>query len=198
MSLSNFLGGFMSLVLALSDTHMTGNKLAPNVQYYAGRADYIFHAGDFTTKVAYDGIKAACKGELITVIGNTDIAASDLDLLKALKKNARGSTDPTGETAFRVVDGIKIGLMHDACKTDQDFVEETATNEANRMGADVLIFGHIHQPVIAWGRGNKLLVCPGRSGSGDAKVKKCSLGTVAVLNTGNGKIDAARIIRTWQ
>jgi len=78
-------------VLALSDTHMTGNKLAPKVQYYAERADYVFHAGDFTTKVAYDALKAVCKGELVTVIGNSDIIASDAELLELLKKNALGS-----------------------------------------------------------------------------------------------------------
>lgn len=190
----------MSLVLALSDTHMTENRLAPNVKYYAERADYVFHAGDFDTKVAYDALKAVCKGELITVIGNSDKSVQDLELLQVLEENAQRYGDPTGETAFKTVDGINIGLKHNACDTYSDFVEDTAIVAANNINKDVnvLIFGHIHQPIIAWGKGDKLLVCPGRSGSKDTTVKKCSLGTIAVFYTGNSKVDGARIIRTWQ
>jgi putative phosphoesterase len=54
-------------------------------------------------------------------------------------------------------DGIKIGIIHEAALSIQDTTG--ARYMAKEMGVDVLVFGHIHRPLID--KSDVLLVCPG-------------------------------------
>jgi len=54
-------------------------------------------------------------------------------------------------------DGVKIGIVHEATLSINDTTG--ARYMAKEMDVDVLIFGHIHKPVIE--KSDVLLVCPG-------------------------------------
>jgi len=54
-------------------------------------------------------------------------------------------------------DGVKIGIVHEATLLINDTTG--ARYMAKEMDVDVLVFGHIHKPVIE--KSDVLLVCPG-------------------------------------
>ena len=107
--------------------------------------------------------------------------------------------------------GIKIGLMHEnANNGSYNFSETVAANNAASMvsddtkfvGVDVLVFGHLHEPIISWSKDSigkrRLLVCPG-PGSNHSLCHKCSPApTIALLDIIAGNISGAEIIRiSW-
>ena len=129
----------MMKILALSDTHLSC-PLPRELLELAGKADIVVHAGDFNTLEAYESLKSGCK-RLVAVHGNSDTPALR-DLLP--------------ESERFVVDGIRFGVGHSGKHTSD------LTNMrylALEMGVDVLIFGHIHRPLID--QSDVLLVCPG-------------------------------------
>ncbi len=97
------------------------------------------HAGDFVSESCYASL--AELGRLEAVHGN-----SDCPRLKKLLPQRRVID----------VDGIRVGLVHMASH-GSDLVG--AEMMAREMEVSVLVFGHIHRPLIE--RGRHLLLCPG-------------------------------------
>jgi hypothetical protein len=126
-------------IIALSDTHLIGPAPASMLAVLKD-ADVVIHAGDFNTVAAYESLKGACK-ELIAVCGNCDAPE-----LRNLLPESR---------TFEI-EGVKFGLVHSGKHvTDVTNMRYLALE----MGVGVLIFGHLHRPIID--RSDVLLVCPG-------------------------------------
>lgn len=130
----------MTRIIALSDTHlMNDDRLPAAVVALARRADIILHAGDFVSLQAYSDLKSL--GRLVAVRGD-----SDSPQLKSLLP----------EREVLDVEGVRIGLVHRASHSSDLLGAEMMARE---MDCDVLVFGHIHRPIIE--RGNRLLISPG-------------------------------------
>jgi putative phosphoesterase len=195
----------MSTILALSDTHLNGHL--PDGTYYPEqlidlieKADLVLHAGDFVSQDAYNNLVGLCGDKLWAIQGNSNPIIRDSNY-QPLKK----------QTADMVL-GIKIGLMHEDANIGYDFSETYAADRAASMvsddtkfvGVDVLVFGHLHEPIIVWNKNpegkRRLLICPG-PGSNNvfALCHKCSPApTVALLDIIAGNISGAEIIRiSW-
>jgi putative phosphoesterase len=131
-------------IIAISDTHIKHGsileQLPRELVVLLKEADMIIHAGDFVTKAAFDEL--ADLNRLEAVHGNMD----EIKLKEMLP-----------ERRVIEVEGVKIGIVHEAALSIQDTTG--AWYLAKEMGVDVLVFGHIHRPVIE--RADMLLVCPG-------------------------------------
>jgi len=131
-------------IIAISDTHIkTGSlkeQLPADLLTLLKDADMILHAGDFVTKRAFDEFSAL--GKIEAVHGNMDDAA----LHKFLP-----------ERRVIEVEGLKIGIVHEASLSLQDMTG--AWYLAKEMSVDVLIFGHIHRPLIEME--DSVIACPG-------------------------------------
>ncbi|NPV63519.1 MAG: metallophosphoesterase [Methanotrichaceae archaeon] len=155
----------MTRVLALSDTHLE-EGLPPGIEQMADGADLIVHAGDFVSMEVFRRLSGL--GRLEAVCGN-----SDSPQLKKLLPSRR----------VIEVEEVRIGLVHRAFQ-GQDLVG--AEMMAREMEVDVLVFGHIHKPVVEKGR--KLLVCPG-----SPTLPRLSAPSVAILDV-DGSTVAGKII----
>ncbi len=131
-------------IIALADTHIKYGSIYDNIPddliVLLEKADLIIHAGDFITKRAYDELSGICRLEAVR--GNMEETS-----LKQLLP----------ERKVIEVEGIKIGIIHEAALSIQDTTG--AWYMAKEMGVDVLVFGHIHRPVIE--KSEILLACPG-------------------------------------
>ncbi len=131
-------------IIALADTHIKSGSLLECLPRDLVRlikdADMVIHAGDFVTKAAYDELSGIC--QLTAVHGNMDAA----ELKRVLP-----------ERKIIEIEGIKIGIVHEAALSLHDTTG--AWYMAKEMEVEVLVFGHIHRPVIE--RDDALLVCPG-------------------------------------
>ncbi len=151
----------MTRIIALSDTHLEDEMLPDAVTVLARKADIILHAGDFVSVKVYSAL--AELGKLEAVRGN-----SDSPELKRLLP----------ERKVIVVDGIRIGLVHMASH-GPDLVG--ARMMAREMDVQVLVFGHIHRPVVE--KGERLLICPGST-----TLPRMSSPSVAELEITDGKV----------
>ncbi|MCX6670161.1 MAG: metallophosphoesterase [Methanothrix sp.] len=131
----------MTRIIALSDTHLKDEELPLAVARLARGADIILHAGDFVSVQAHTAL--ADLGRLEAVRGNADHAE-----LKRLLPERR----------VIEVEGIRIGLVHMASHGSSLV---GAKMMAREMNVQVLVFGHIHRPIVE--RGERLLICPGSS-----------------------------------
>ncbi len=126
-------------IIALSDTHLIGPAPARLLAILKD-ADVVVHAGDFNTPEAYESLKGACK-KLIAVHGNCDTPGLQATLPE--------------RTTFEL-GGVKFGLVHSGRNvTDVTNMRYLALE----MGVGVLIFGHLHRPIID--RSDVLVICPG-------------------------------------
>ncbi|HMK47203.1 MAG TPA: metallophosphoesterase [Methanocella sp.] len=126
-------------ILAMSDTHLMC-PFPSDLLDMAKKADIVVHAGDMNTLDAYNSLKAACK-RLVVVSGNSDSPALN-DLLP------KTEVFEAGGTRFGVVHSGR----HMSDLTNMRYL-------ALELGVDVLIFGHLHRPIID--QTDVLLVCPG-------------------------------------
>jgi putative phosphoesterase len=128
----------MKRIIALSDTHLEDGLPQWLVDRLEG-ADIIIHAGDFISLKVYDAV--AELGTLEAVCGNADLP--ELRRLLPVRKVID-------------IEGLRIGLVHRASHgTDLTGAEMMA----REMDVNLLIFGHIHRPIIE--KGKRLLICPG-------------------------------------
>ncbi|MCU0637635.1 MAG: metallophosphoesterase family protein [Methanothrix sp.] len=191
------------MIIALSDTHLEGPL--PNASYLPDKtidlikkAQLVLHAGDFTCQTAYDflvDLCVDCQCELWAIQGNPP----DPPRVPAIKNYSTGKNLPMEMIDERF--GLKIGLKHDA-NGSYDFSESYALDVAAKMqsvdgevkGADLMVFGHIHEPIISWTKGKHLLICPG-PGTSIARYHKCPpYPSVAQINVENGRISSVQII----
>lgn len=131
-------------IIALADTHIKSGSITEALPVrlieLIRQADIVIHAGDFVTRQAYDELAGICRLE--AVHGNMD----EMSLKKLLP-----------DRKVIEVCGLKIGIVHEAALSIQDTTG--ARYMAKEMGVDVLVFGHIHKPVID--KSDLLLLCPG-------------------------------------
>ena len=155
-------------IIVLSDTHVHG-PIPEEVLCIAREADMVVHAGDFITRQAYESLKAVSK-RLVAVHGNSDNAE-----VKELLP----------ETATFEAGGLKFGVVHSGrYGTDTTNMRYLALE----MGVRVLIFGHLHRPIIE--ESDVLLVCPG-----SPTQPRMADPTMVVLEVADGKVTGS-IIKT--
>jgi putative phosphoesterase len=126
----------------LSDTHARsfGEIPAPIIKALAG-VDLIVHAGDFTERAVLDGLRTL--GEVRAVCGNMDSA----ELKEILPQQE-----------LFVISGKKIGLVHGSGGP-----WGIADRVRGLFGeADIIIYGHSHQPDNQYIQ-ESLLFNPGRA-----------------------------------
>lgn len=133
-------------ILVISDTHYSEEEIDQNLYDLIKESDFLIHAGDFSSLKSCERFEKACFENKIpfkAVYGNCDPAEVRH---KFPEKNT-----------FEI-EGIKFGLVHKAGRSLQ---ENTARwYLLKEMQADVLIFGHIHTPVLDVHEG-KYIICPG-------------------------------------
>jgi len=131
-------------IIAISDTHIKSGSIIAllpiGLVKLIKQADIVIHSGDFVTKQVYDELSGICRLE--AVHGNMD----EMKL-----------KDMLPEKKIIKADGLKIGIVHEATLSINDTTG--ARYLAKEMDVDVLVFGHIHKPVIE--KSDVLLVCPG-------------------------------------
>jgi len=127
-------------LIALSDTHLKTGEIPPQLQSVLKDCDLIVHAGDFSTVETYQAFNAS--GKLKAVYGNDDT----LELRKLLPERLKFE-----------VEGVKVGVIHEGGLSIMDTTAQGYL--AKEMGVDVLIFGHLHRPLIE--KKEVMLVCPG-------------------------------------
>ncbi|HTY90834.1 MAG TPA: metallophosphoesterase [Methanocella sp.] len=126
-------------IAVLSDTHLRAKMPQELLDILAG-ADVVVHAGDFITTAVYEAVKAGSK-RLIAIYGNSD----DEELKKTLPESVTFDAE-----------GVRIGVVHKGrYGTDVTNMRYLALE----MGVKVLIYGHLHSPVID--QTDVLLLCPG-------------------------------------
>ncbi len=181
----------MKTILALSDTNLIDGKLPQNIVKLADAADLVLYVG-VTSQPAYKALIKTCTGKLWPLPGE------DLPIIQ-------------------VWNGIRINLAN---KLDEshEFNEDFAMITAEASDADLLVFGHINQPIIVWGKKgvylpyshgldeailanmkSRLLVCPGRSSI--TSIYKSSFPSVALVHiiqnefSGKGEISSVELVR---
>lgn len=127
-------------LIALSDTHLKTREIPPQLQTLLEDSDLIVHAGDFSTVEAYQAFNAS--GKLKAVFGNDDASELKQLLPERLKFE---------------VEGVKIGVVHEGGLSVTDTTAQGYL--AKEMEVDILIFGHLHRPLIE--KRDVVLVCPG-------------------------------------
>ncbi|WP_048158192.1 metallophosphoesterase [Methanosarcina sp. Kolksee] len=127
-------------LIVLSDTHLKTGVIPQQLQPLLDECDLIVHAGDFSTVKAYNAFNAS--GKLKAVFGNDDTS----ELKKLLPERLKFE-----------VEGVKIGVVHEGGLSVNDTTAQGYL--AKEMDVDILIFGHLHRPLIE--KRDVVLVCPG-------------------------------------
>ncbi|MDY9927952.1 metallophosphoesterase [Methanosarcina sp.] len=127
-------------LIAISDTHLKTGEIPLQLQNILENCDLIVHAGDFSNVEAYKAFNAS--GKLRAVYGNDDT----FELRQLLPERLKFE-----------VEGVNIGVVHEGGLSVMDTTAQGYL--AKEMGVDVLIFGHLHRPLIE--KNDVMLVCPG-------------------------------------
>ena len=127
-------------LIALSDTHLKTGEIPQKLQTLLDEYDIVIHAGDFSTLAVYEAFNAS--GKLKAVFGNDDASELKRLLPERLKFE---------------VEGVRIGVVHEGGLSITDTTAQGYL--AKEMEVDILIFGHLHRPLIE--KGDIMLVCPG-------------------------------------
>ena len=136
------MGGIDSLrLLVLADTHLRADlsRLPPEVWHHVDRCDAVLHAGDVVTADLLDALRA--RRPVHAVLGNNDHA-----LVGALP-----------ERLVLDLAGVRVAMVHDS---------GARAGREGRMrrwfpDADVVVFGHSHEPVDIEGVEGQRLFNPG-------------------------------------
>jgi putative phosphoesterase len=130
-------------VLVLADTHLHGDlaKLPPEVWTYADAADVILHAGDVVT------------GDLLTALGRR----AGKPVHAVLGNNDRALLGLLPDRLEVELVGLRVGMVHDS--------GARAGREARLKRwfpeAQLVVFGHSHEPLDAEGVAGQRLFNPG-------------------------------------
>ena len=132
----------MTRLVVLADTHVrpgSARRLPDTAYAWLAEADAIWHAGDVLTRDLLDEL--AGFAPVTAVLGNNDRALFGL----------------LPDRVEEEIDGVRIAMVHDS---------GTTAGRERRMrrwfpDADLVIFGHSHDPVDAEGEGGQRLLNPG-------------------------------------
>ena len=157
-------------MLVLADTHLRADldKLPPEVWDELDRSDVVLHAGDVVTPHLLEALGR--RALVHAVLGNNDLAL-------------------VGRLPDRLeleLDGVRIGMVHDS---------GTSGGRERRMRrwfprADLVIFGHSHDPVDAEGDDGQRLFNPGSA----VQRRRQPQRTIGLLDLAAGRIVEHRIV----
>lgn len=134
----------MTRILVLADTHMRDwASLPAAVAEAVAEADWVVHCGDFTGPSLMDELKHRCRN-LAAVYGNTDGAAIRQRLPAKLVLDISGRT---------------VAIIHPAWGGPPWGLEEEILGVFPK--ADIILFGHTHEPQKLWHK-DTLLLNPGQ------------------------------------
>jgi uncharacterized protein len=158
-------------VLVLSDTHLgarTLDRLPTEVWDLAERADVVLHAGDVTDQALLDAL--AERAPVHAVLGNND---------HGLARTLPGALEVE-------LGGVAVAMVHDS---------GSRAGRHRRMAkafpeADVVVFGHSHEPMIERVDGGPLLVNPGSP----TQRRRQPVHTVAWLDLAGGRVQRAELV----
>jgi putative phosphoesterase len=158
-------------VLVLSDTHLgpdTLDRLPERVWALADEADVVLHAGDVVDVAVLTAL--AERAPVHAVLGNNDHAL-------------RGRLPEVTQVDL---DGVVVGMIHDS---------GTGAGRGPRMArrfpeAQVVVFGHSHEPLVEQVEGGPLLVNPGSP----TQRRRQPVHTVAMLELRAGRVERAAIV----
>jgi putative phosphoesterase len=158
-------------ILVLSDSHLgpsTLDKMPDEVWALASGADLVLHAGDVVHPCVLDALRE--QAEVVAVLGNND----------------HGLERVLPEVAELEVEGVRIGMVHDSG------VRGGRERRMRRRfpDADVVVFGHSHDPLVQPAEDGQLLVNPGSP----TQRRRQPVHTVAVLELSDGEVRAAEIV----
>jgi putative phosphoesterase len=159
-------------VLVVSDTHLaaaTVDRLPPEVWAMADAADAVLHAGDVCEEAVLDALRE--RAPVHAVLGNNDHAL-------------RGRLP---EVLQIELDGVRIGLLHDAGLTKG----RTTRVQRRFPEADVVVFGHSHAPLVEAIEGGPLLINPGSP----TQRRRQPVHTVASLELADGRVAEANLVQ---
>jgi putative phosphoesterase len=158
-------------VLVVSDAHLgaaTVGRMPPEVWTMAAEADVVLHAGDVCEQAVLDALGQ--RAPVHAVLGNNDHAL-------------RGGLP---EVLQVELDGVWIGMIHDAGPT-----AGRGTRVARQFPeADVVVFGHSHNPLVESVDDGPLLVNPGSP----TQRRRQPVHTVAWLELSSGDVREASIV----
>jgi uncharacterized protein len=157
-------------LVVLADTHLrarSARDLPRPALALLETADGILHAGDVLDPGTLERISAIAP--TWAVLGNNDVELAGL----------------LPQTRLLDLGGVRVAMVHDsgashgrAARLHRRFAE-----------ADVVVFGHSHQPLIAPGEAGQLLLNPGSPTQRRAAPNH----TVAILELSDGQVTACRL-----
>lgn len=153
-------------IIALADTHLELGIPDRIIEAIQG-TDLVLHAGDFTSEEVHRDLSRRCK--LVAVAGNGDSPELKSKLPERTELN---------------VHGVRIGLVHEAALSRDS---PGAVMLAREMDVDILVYGHLHRPVVQRAAG-RLLICPG-----SPVVPRLSLPSAAEITVEEGRM-SCRIV----
>ena len=158
-------------VLVLADTHLTGStldRMPPEVWTHAEAADVILHAGDVLEPKVLAAL--AERAPVHAVLGNND-------------RLLRGRLP---ELLQVELSGVVVAMIHDS---------GARAGRGRRMArrfpeADVVVYGHSHEPCIEQVPDGPLLVNPGSP----TQRRRQPVHTIACLELVDGAVAAADLV----
>ncbi len=154
------LHGVTTRLLVVADTHVHADRLEripDTVWHHAETADLVLHAGDVVCDELL--VELGRRAPVHAVLGNNDV----------------GHVDHLPETVELELEGVRIAMVHDS---------GARKGRGNRMrrrfpAADLVVFGHSHEPVEVGTEHGQRLFNPG-SPTQRRRQPHCSFGLVDV------------------
>lgn len=157
--------------LVLSDTHLgpsTLDRMPEEVWSMAAEADAVLHAGD----VVHPAVLAALR----------EGAAPHVRVHAVLGNNDRGLEHALPEVLELDLAGVRVGMVHDSGPR----AGRSARVQRRFPDADVVVFGHSHDPLVEQVPGGPLLLNPGSP----TQRRRQPVHTVAWLELADGRATA--------
>lgn len=158
-------------VVVLADTHIRqgSSRRLPEAAYEElRRADVILHAGDVVDEALLEELETFAP--VHAVLGNNDAALAGR----------------LPETRVLDLDGVRVAMVHDSGRREG----RAARLRRCFPDADVVVFGHSHQPQCEPGVGGQLLLNPGSP----TERRRAPHRTLAVLELDAGTVARAEIL----
>ena len=117
-------------IVVVSDTHCERwEEVHPEIKSAVAQADIAVHCGDFTRMDVVEGVRRSAK-RAVVVHGNSD----PVEVRRAI---------PYVETLE--IEGVRVGVTHPAWGGPPFEPDELIADFAQAV--DVVLFGHLHEPV---------------------------------------------------
>lgn len=156
-------------LLVIGDTHLgaaTLDRMPAEVWDLAGAADLILHTGDVVDAAVLDALGE--RAPVTAVRGNNDVDLATLP-----------------DTIEQEIAGVTVAMIHDSGAT----VGRHGRMGRRFPGADLVLFGHSHAPLVERQAGGPLLINPGSP----TQRRRQPIHTVAWLELSDGAVTVAEI-----